>query len=164
VVFPKFAKEGEMTKRFAIVGIVLLAVSLAAGLWVTGTASAASKTIEGRGWLYARGAGIARLDGNGEVHIRGHGVGTVLVCGAEAVRAEGRGERHERPDGCVLFAGWKGKIFVAGRQVSLDMAGGRIEFLAQGSGTAFLKGHGIYRVGPLFGRWTPDGITINYSP
>jgi len=163
VVSPEFAKEGEMTKRFAVLGVVLLAVSLAAGLWVADTASADSTTIEGKGWLYAKGAGVARLDGSGEVKIRGHGVGTVLVCGAEVVRAEGQGLRVERPDGCVLFAGWRGKIFVAGRHMSVDMAGGRIEFLAVGSGTAVLKGHGIYRVGHLSGRWTPEGVTINYS-
>lgn len=153
-----------MTKRFAVLGFVLLAVSLAAGLWMASdTASAESASVEGKGWLYAKGAGVARLDGSGEVQIRGHGVGTVLVCGAEVIRAEGRGHRIELPNGCVRFNGWKGRIFVAGRHMSVDMAGGRIEFLAAGSGTAFLKGHGIYRTGHLSGRWSEDGVTINYS-
>lgn len=153
-----------MVKRFGILAIVLLAVSLAAGLWLADTAAAASKTIEGTGRLYAKGAGIARLDGDGGVRIRGHGVGTVLVCGAEVLRAEGRGQRIERPDGCVLFAGWKGKIVVAGQQVSVDMAGGRFQFLAIGRGSVFLRGHWFYRIGPLSGWAPPDGVTINYSP
>ena len=142
----------------------LLAVSLAAGLWVSDTASADSAKIEGRGTLYARGAGLAYVAGSGEVEIQGHGVGLVVARGAEAVRAEGHGRRYELPDGSTVLVGWEGKIFVAGRDMKVLMVGGKIEFTAHGEGLAYLRGRGTYRVGHHSGAWTSEGVTVQYSP
>ena len=153
-----------MVKRFAVLGMVLLAVSLAAGLWVADTTSAEGKVIEGKGTLYAKGAGLAYVAGSGEVEIRGHGVGLVAVTGAEVVRAEGHGRRYELPGGGTVFVGWEGKVFVAGRDMKVLMVGGKIEFTAQGQGMAYLRGRGIYRVGHHSGVWTPEGVTVRYAP
>jgi hypothetical protein len=43
------------------------------------------------------------------------------------------------------------------------MLGGILEFTAEGTGWAFLKGRGHYRVGGQSGRWTPDGLRLELS-
>ncbi len=153
-----------MTKRVAVLGVALLALSMATGMWMASTADASSKVIEGQGTLYARGAGLAYLNGSGNVEIQGHGVGLVAVTDAEVVRAEGHGRRIELPGGSTVFIGWSGEISVAGRDMKVLMMGGKIQFTAHGEGTAYLRGQGTYRIGHHSGRWTSDGIAIRYSP
>jgi len=69
--------------------------------------AAYAKEIEGTGTLWAKGAGVAVLRGDGEVTIEGRGAGIVMVTGAETLTAQGHGRRFERPGGTVFF-GWSG--------------------------------------------------------
>jgi hypothetical protein len=121
------------------------------------------KSIEGKGMLYAKGAGTARVRGDGGITIQAHGVGSVWIKGAESLHAEGRGVKREVRGG-VLFIGWKGEINAAGKDLDVLMRGGIIEFTATGRGEAVLKGRGIYRVGHNEGHWTQEGVTVQFHP
>lgn len=141
--------------------LILVTIAVLASLALTAVASA--ETLEGTGTLWARGVGIAKVHGDGSVKIRGCGVGTVWVKGAETLEAHGVGIRRE-VDGGVLFIGWWGKITASGEELTVRMAGGLIEFVAEGTGWAFLKGRGRYHVGPASGEWSPEGMTIYFAP
>lgn len=141
--------------------LILVAAAVLASLALTAVASA--ETIEGTGTLWARGAGIAKVHGDGSVKVRGCGVGTVWVKGAEHLEAHGIGIRR-KVDGGVLFIGWWGKIIASGEELTVRMAGGLIELTAEGTGWAYLKGRGVYRVDGAGGEWSPDGITIYFAP
>lgn len=66
----------------------IAAAFLVLGLLVATAVSA--DVVEGTGTLRARGAGIARVAGDGRVEIREHGVGTVWVRNAEELSALGQ--------------------------------------------------------------------------
>jgi len=141
--------------------LILVAVAVLASLALTTVASA--KTVEGTGTLWARGAGIAKVHSDGSVKVRGCGVGTVWVKGAECLEAHGVGIRREVAGG-VLFIGWWGKIVASGEELTVRMAGGLIEFTAEGTGWAYLRGRGRYHTDSAGGEWSPDGITIYFTP
>ncbi len=142
---------------------VILSLVLVLSLGVTAVAfaqEAPDARIGGRGRLWARGAGYAEVHGDGRVDVKGHGVGTVRVSGAERIRTWGQGRRQEMPDGSILFSGWRGRIHLAGQDLNVQMAGGQIEFTAQGRGWVFLQGSGVYRANGWQGRWTSEGVRI----
>jgi hypothetical protein len=153
-----------MQKLFAALTLAIVAAAAAGVFVLSGNASAASETVSGRGVLYARGSGVAEVQGDGRVDIRGYGAGAVHISGAESIDAQGEGRRTELPDGSVLFTGWKGTIHAAGDDMTVRMEGAHVAFRAAGEGTAFLKGRGQYRVGHFTGPWSPDGITVEFGP
>lgn len=153
-----------MSRMFGLLTVAVLAALTLAVVVLSGTAGAASETISGQGVLYARGSGTAEVSGDGRVDIRGLGVGTVLVCGAERLEAQGDGRRFDLPGGCVRFVGWKGSIHAAGEDMTVRMEGSKIQFRAAGEGTAVLKGHGQFRTGHYTGQWTAEGVTIVLAP
>jgi len=144
-------------KRFMSIGMVVLVLSL-----LLATAVSADY-VEGTGTIRARGAGIARIVGDGRVDIRGHGVGTVWVRNAEELSASGRGVRMDLPGNVVFFGGWSGQIHAAGEELAVTMAGGLIEFAASGTGTVFLQGRGHYWLNGEPGDWSLTGITIDIA-
>jgi len=115
--------------------LALAALLLLAGLALATAAYA--REIEGRGSLWAKGAGVAVLRGDGEVTIEGHGAGVVIVTGAQTLTAQGHGRRFERARG-TIFLGWLGQVYAQGEGI----LGGEIEFTVEGRGTAFLRGRG----------------------
>jgi len=145
--------------------ILVIAAAFAIGVAVltTGGASAEETDLSGRGALYARGSGLAVVEGDGRVNVRSFGYGQVIVCGAEQIEARGEGRRIPLPGDCVQFIGWKGTIHAAGDDLKVTMESRRISFTAEGQGHAFLKGIGSFKVGELYGRWTKDGVRVHYS-
>jgi hypothetical protein len=143
---------------------VLLLVGLMLVLSLGFAVAAEAAEIEGSGRLWARGIGYAEVHGNGAVDISVHGTGTILVKGAEVLRAEGRGRRWDLPGGGTLFAGWRGNIHVAGKDLNVKMWGGILELNARGTGWVLLKGRGQYRVHGQSGLWTQDGVRLEMSP
>ena len=144
-------------RRFFMIGIVVLALGL-----LTAAVVQADK-LEGTGTIRAIGAGLARVHGTGRVDIAAKGVGTVWVRNARTIQATGRGSRQDLPGGITLFAGWAGHIHVAGEGMTVEMAGGIIEFKATGTGTVFLQGRGRYWVAGQACDWTPAGVTANLT-
>jgi len=71
-------------KRVFLMAMVALVAVCGLGVFATtDSASAAERELSGRGVLYARGAGLAAVEGDGCVEIRSYGVGTVAITGAE---------------------------------------------------------------------------------
>jgi hypothetical protein len=147
-----------MKRKISVVFALLVVSSL--GLAVVAEAA----EVEGRGRLWAKGAGYAEVHGDGVIDISAHGIGTVTVKGADVLRAQGRGRRWDLPDGTTVLAGWRGHIHIEGQDLAVRMLGGVIEFTAEGSGWALLKGRGHYRVNGQTGNWTAEGIRIDLAP
>jgi hypothetical protein len=143
---------------------VVVALSLLVVLTPMVAATAQAEEVEGCGRLWARGAGYAKVHGDGVVDVSAHGVGTVAVKGSEVLRAQGWGRRWDLPDGTTVFAGWQGHIHIQGRDLGVRMVGGIIEFTAAGRGWVFLKGRGHYRVNGQPGNWTVEGIRLELVP
>jgi hypothetical protein len=141
---------------------VLLLVGLMLVLSL-GFVAVADAAVEGSGRLWARGVGYAEVHGNGAVDISVHGTGTILVQGAEVLRAEGHGRRWDLPGGGTLFAGWRGNMHVAGKDLKVKMWGGILELNARGTGWVFLKGRGQYRIDGHSGLWTQEGVRVEMS-
>ena len=148
-----------MMKRKLLVMVSLL---LVLSLGWTVAAEAQGMTVDGTGKLWAKGAGYAKVHGHGVVDIAARGVVTVRVKGADVLRAQGQGRRWDLPDGTILFAGWRGHIHVEGQELDVRMLGGIIEFTAQGTGWAVLKGRGHYRIGDQSGLWTQAGVRVDF--
>jgi len=145
-------------------GKILVAVGLMLVLILGFVPGAQAEAVEGTGRIWAKGVGYAEIHGRGVVDISAHGVGTVMVKGAEVLRAQGQGRRWDLPDGTVVFAGWQGHIHVEGRGLAVRMLGGIIEFTAVGEGSVFLKGTGHYRLNGRPGAWPRDGIWLELDP
>jgi hypothetical protein len=144
-----------MKNRIWLVVGMLLVLSL--GLAVTVQAD----ELKGSGHLWAKGIGYAEVHGNGAVDVSVRGAATVWVKGAEVLRAEGTGRRWDLPGGGTVFAGWKGQIEIRGSELDVKMWGGVLELDARGTGWAFLKGRGVYRLNGESGRWTRDGVRLD---
>ena len=135
----------------------MLALFLLLSLAFTGLASA--DVLHGKGWLRAKGSGVATLHMTGHVEINGHGVGVVYIHGAEKIVASGHGKRLDYGR-TTVFHGYQGTINVTGERMVVKMVGGKIDFFARGKGTAILRGRGMYETGGGSGDWTPDGLTL----
>jgi hypothetical protein len=138
--------------------IVLLALLLALTLPLASVASA--DQFSGTGTIWAKGAGLAIVRGDGEVEIEGHGVGFVWIKDAETLEASGHGRRWEAPGGATVLWGWSGTIYASGQQITVWMTGGLIEFTASGSGRVYLRGHGRYEINGQEGLWSPTGEVL----
>jgi len=148
------------SKRKFLLGLVLSLIIVSMTLAIPGGA-AANKIIQGRGTLWAKGHGLAILKGTGTVLVEGKGAGYVWVKGAETLTAQGEGRRFER-HGWVLLVGWRGEVAAMGADMTVRIEGGLVEFTATGSGTAYLRGHGTYRIGHMIGVWV--SVSVSYSP
>ena len=147
-----------MNKRILFVLSLLLVMSL--GFVTVGEAS----DFSGTGKIWAKGVGYAEIHGDGTVDIRGHGRGIVLVKGADELRAQGNGRRWDLPNGTTLFTGWRGHIYTEGDELLVKMLGGLIEFTAEGTGTVFLRGRGVYRINGKPGLWSEAGVSLELLP
>jgi len=145
-------------------GKILVAAALMLVLILGLVPGAQAEQAEGTGRIWVKGVGYVEINGRGVVDISGHGAGTVMVKGAEVLRAQGQGRRWDLPDGTVLFAGWQGHIHVEGGGLTVRMLGGIIEFTAAGKGSLFLKGTGHYRLNGQPGVWPRDGIWLELDP
>lgn len=140
--------------------IVLLAVLVAVSLPLASVATA--EEFGGTGTIWAKGAGLAILRGDGEIEIEGHGVGVVWIKDAETLEASGNGHKWEGPNGnTTLFWGWSGTIQASGQNIAVWMTGGLIEFTASGTGRVYLRGRGRYEINGQEGFWSPTGEVIS---
>ena len=145
-------------------GKILVAAALMLVLILGFVPGAQAEQAEGAGRIWAKGVGYAELHGRGVVDISGHGAGTVMVKGAEVLRAQGQGRRWDLPDGTVVFAGWRGHVHVEGGGLAIRVFGGIIEFTAAGEGSVLLRGTGHYRLNGQPGVWPQDGIRLELDP
>ena len=138
---------------------IVLLVAVALCLLLAPTASA--EQFGGTGTIWAKGAGLAILRGDGEIEIEGHGVGVVWIRNAETLEASDNGHKWEVPSGnATLFWGWSGTIQASGQSIAVWMTGGLIEFAASGTGRVYLSGDGSYEINGHEGFWSPIGEVI----
>ncbi len=124
---------------------VLLAVLLVASLGLVSAASADEAT--GAGTLRARGDGLVALRGSGWMRLKGNGV--LWVKGEEQITIEGKGRKKVFPDGWTEYVGFHGLARIQGRNVSVILAGEKIDLYAFGNGRVILWGKGTYKVDEL---------------
>ncbi len=142
-----------LQKILVVFGVMMILVLAFASV-------ASADTVSGYGWLKATGAGTATLHMTGEVNIEGHGAGVITVRGAEVVHAEGKGRRTDLPDGSVILRGFQGRVHIVGKNMTVRIVGGKIDFTAHGFGTVTLKGHGHYETRHGRGTWGVNGIDV----
>lgn len=144
-----------MKKRAMILMAVLLVLSL-------GLASAASADeVRGSGSIWAKGVGVARVRGHGEIRIHCHGAGIVSVKDAGTLRATGDGHKWQAPGGATVFWGWSGTVYASGQDITVWMSGGLIQFTASGTGRVYLQGRGRYRINGGEGSWSLTGEPLS---
>jgi hypothetical protein len=145
--------------------IVALAALLATVALVPAASAAEAETdarvsLEGRGVLWAggaghveiAGAGRARLAVNGDVSIVDHaGDARIWVRGVPAAA-----------DTTLTLDDFRGVVRITGSDFTVE-ADGRIFLVAAGQGTARLDGTGWYRVHhDGWGRWSDAGLEVAY--
>ncbi len=136
--------------------ILLWAVVVALCLPLASAVSA--EEISGTGTIWAKGAGVAVLRGDGEITIRAHGVGMVWIKDANTLEASGRGHKWESSgSNATVFWGWSGTIRASGDSITVWLVGGIIEFTATGTGKVYLRGRGSYEAHGQEGQWSQDG-------
>jgi hypothetical protein len=150
-------RKGEAVMKTKI--LVLLALLVIASLTLASVAYGDDMDDpEGPHALRARGDGLAALRGSGWVRVRGNGV--LWVKGEEAIVIDGVGHVKTFPDGWTEYVGFRGLARIRGRDMSVMLAGERIDLLAAGAGRAFLWGKGSYRVGELDAQEWPEPFDL----
>lgn len=139
---------------------LLFIFSLVAVLAMSLASTANAEILSGRGWLKAHGSGVAKLAMSGDVtiHVQEHSV--IRIRGAEIVKADGRGQRINQPNGVVVLRGHRGVVKIIGHDMTIHIIGHKVEFLAQGQGTAHLKGRGHYQTRNNSGQWSSVGSDL----
>ena len=129
--------------------IGLLAVMLAGLFALPATALAQDGddvTVQGRGWLHAKGAGDVDIDMGG--HIRIHVDGNVTIvdnAGDMRVRLRGASDSNEEERSTnVSLTDFQGFINVRGTDFSVTVDG-QVMLNAHGRGQATLVGEGVYK-------------------
>jgi len=116
--------------------------------------------------LSAYGYGSASFGGNGTVDISAHGASVIWISGAETINITGDGEREDLDDerGTVKLVDWEGEIHVEGDRFGVRMVGGKLDFVAEGRGVAYLQGYGTFQFDEHEGKWRWEGVSIPRRP
>lgn len=153
--------------------LVLLAVF---GVFMTITvaaqaqeADAADHSVDGRGWIWAKGTGVAILDGRGVVHMAIDGDVVIYDLAGDAVVKIGA-VPEEEPDGAAAqlrdvaptttytFDNFRGRMVVVGSDFRIE-AEGNMKFRGHGRGVVEVDGHGWWKT--LHGRGTWNGAALS---
>jgi len=146
--------------------VAALAISALLAVALVPAAFADNADYSGTGTLHAQGTGIAQIKGKGEVWGTGKGGLLAITDNGGGARIEVSGEgRKVQVGNTVIYYGFDGRFFVAGRDIVVRLEGARVDLTAVGTGTAFLKGHGkVWINGRLIGLWSVNGGSFNYGP
>ena len=130
--------------------ISALAVTVGIVLAPAGFASAQDDepTVEGTGWLAAKGSGSADIDMGGRLRVRVDG-DVILTDHAGDMKVDLRGgsdrTAEATEDGAdVILNDYVGRIRVQGTDFSIQIDG-EVKLVARGRGQAWLEGQGIYK-------------------
>lgn len=137
----------KMSMRLAL-GLAI--VMLASVFVIPGIAEAQDDsgevTVEGRGWLYAKGTGDVDVDMGGRIRLRVDGNVTIIDhAGDMRVRLRGHSESDEEERTTnVTLTDFGGFINVRGSDFSVSVDG-QVLLNAHGRGQANLVGDGVYK-------------------
>ncbi len=110
--------------------------------------------LRGTGRLEANGTGNARIKGNLTVTVSGNA--TLTVSNNAEVTTDGTGTREDLAKEDVKYQGF-GQATVTGEDIRIEISGDNIVLTAEGTGSAVLRGKGMYRVEKEFtvsGEWS----------
>jgi len=139
----------KMTTRLALALAVVMVASMFA---LPGIAQAQAQddsgdvTVEGRGWLYAKGTGDVDIDMGGRIRLRVDGNVTIVDhAGDMRVRLRGHSDSAEEERTTnVTLTDFGGFINVRGSDFSVSVDG-QVMLNARGRGQANLVGDGVYK-------------------
>lgn len=140
---------------------VFMAVTVAAQAEETGTEG--SDSVEGRGWVWAKGSGVAILDGKGKVQMAIDGDVVIYDLAGDAVVKIGA-VPEEEPDGAgaelqgvsptttYTLDNFRGRLQVVGSDFRIE-AEGEMKFRAHGQGVVEVDGVGWWKTFHRRGTW-----------
>ena len=107
-----------------------------------------SADLSGTGTLTASGNGKATMSGNMEMEISARsGVLTITDYDGNAeVDVTGYGTKEDLGNGAVRYSGFDGTASISGSSVTVVILGDDIELIAEGIGSAVLRGYGTYKI------------------
>jgi hypothetical protein len=159
-----------MRKRMLVllaVFAVFMAVTVAAQAQET---DSADHLVEGRGWIWAKGTGVAILDGQGRVHMGIDGDVVIYDYAGDAVVKIGAVPEDE-PDGAAAqlrevdptttytFDNFRGRMVVVGSDFRIE-AEGEMRFRGHGQGVVELDGRGWWKTLHRRGTWNGAALHL----
>jgi hypothetical protein len=146
---------------------VSMAVTVAAQAQETDTAD---HSVDGRGWIWAKGTGVAILDGRGTVHMAIDGDVVIYDNAGDAVVKIGA-VPEEEPDGAgaalrevdpttiYTFDNFRGRMYVRGSDFRIE-AEGDMKFRGHGQGVVEVDGRGWWKTLHRRGTWNGAALHI----
>ncbi len=161
-----------MLKRVVTIAAVvtsLLAVTVVAQ--AQEPEAAGDSTIEGRGYIWAKGSGVAILDGRGRVQMAIEGDVVIYDLAGDAVvkigavpgeEPDGAGARLEDvdPTTTYTFDNFRGRMQVVGSDFRIE-AEGEMKFRGRGEGVVELDGQGWWKTLRKRGTW--NGAVLHFG-
>ncbi len=139
-----------MKKRMVVCGLVL-------ALLLAAVPTAWAEGFQGTGELHAWGDGLAGVRGEGEVTVTGNGVLYFRDHAGDAEwSASGQGQRHDLPNGWIVYYGFNGTFEAQGSRITVTLSGYDVELWASGTGVAVLRGRGEYEINGEQFQWTAE--------
>jgi len=117
------------------------------------------------GHMRAAGVGVVHFKAAGRMEFRLHGKGVLVLrdAASQQIKLTGKGQVHTSTEGDLVIQGFKGKVVVQGQSIQGVFNKGRIGVIADGQGTAKLKGKGLFKVNGIPGTWAkPVGATVSW--
>ena len=155
-----------MRRRFLVV-VAALAVLIPTA--VGAQAAETDRSLEGKGFIWARGSGTAILDGHGRVQMAIDGDVVIYDLAGDAVVKIGA-VPEEEPDGgraqlqdvspttSYTFDNFRGRMQVVGSDFRIE-AEGTMRFRGHGEGVVELDGRGWWKTRHRRGTW--NGVVLN---
>ncbi len=159
-----------MRKRMLVllaVFAVFMAVTVAAQAQET---DGVDHSVDGRGWIWAKGAGVAILDGQGIVHMGIDGDVVIYDYAGDAVVKIGA-VPEEEPDGAAAqlrdvdptttytFDNFRGRMVVVGSDFRIE-AEGEMKFRGHGKGVVEVDGRGWWKTLHRRGTWNGAALHL----
>jgi hypothetical protein len=158
-----------MRRRIAVVTALVCAASVVAPMasaTQVETDAAPEVVVDGSGVLEGRGRGKVVLRGEGFVRLAMKGRLVIVDHAGDAVITfpEIDTTQPETDSTRIVIEHFAGIVIVEGSDFTVKARGGIRRLRAEGSGVAFLKGRGWWRVeGVGHGHWSPWGTRISYT-
>lgn len=151
--------------------VMLAAVTVLMTVAVAAQAEETDASVEGKGYIWAKGSGVAILDGHGRVQMAIDGDVVIYDYAGDAVVKIGA-VPEEEPDGeaaqlqevspatTYTFDNFRGRMQVVGSDFRLD-AEGDMKFRARGEGLVELDGRGWWKTFRKRGTW--NGAALRFA-
>lgn len=137
-----------MYKHVFVCLIVLLWIS-----WLPLSAAQAdgqTVLLQGKGKIWAQGAGLLDLKAKGMAELDGHGLEMLLIHNVSKTKIKIQGTCKIIPlpgEDALLVLKLKGNVVLKGDKIKFQSLGGKVTLKAAGHGVVWLKGLGFFKIG-----------------